>query len=113
MRDHTDILVIDGDRASLASTTAGLAEAGIEVYASTSSGVAGLSLLARRPATVIVLPFDLPDLSPAMFGRGVAHIVRRQTPLVVGLSSADPRQACAALDAGAQAVFLRESAAAA
>src|SRR3954453_7437125 len=108
MSNDTDVLVIDGDRASLASTSAQVAEAGIQVYASTSSGVAGLSLLARRPATVVVLPFDLPDLSNEMFGRGVAQILRRQAPLVVGVRSRDPRTAGAALDAGAHAVFLRD-----
>jgi DNA-binding NarL/FixJ family response regulator len=106
--ERSDVLVIDDDRASLTAAAADIAEAGLELYGSTSSGVAGLSLLRRRPRTVVVLPYELPDLSAALFGRAVSEILRRQTPLVVSLDSANPRKACAALDAGAQAVFVRE-----
>jgi DNA-binding NarL/FixJ family response regulator len=81
---------------------------GVRVLGKARTGVDVLQLLEEQPITAVVVDLRLPDLDGLEVARRVAEIARRKTAVIIYTSHANEQIVGEALDAGAQAVVLKD-----
>jgi DNA-binding NarL/FixJ family response regulator len=80
---------------------------GVRVLGKARTGEGALQILEEQPITAVVVDLRLPDLNGLEVARRVSEIARRKTAVIIYTSYADDKMVLDALDAGAQAVVLK------
>lgn len=80
---------------------------GVRVLGKARTGEGALQILEEQPITAVVVDLRLPDLNGLEVARRVSEIARRKTAVIIYTSYADDKMVGEALDAGAQAVVLK------
>jgi DNA-binding NarL/FixJ family response regulator len=102
-------ILVDDNRLVLGALASLLESQGITVAGVARGGLEALRLLQNSPAATLVLDVNMPDLGGLEVARRAGEIARRKHPIVFYSSYVDTSFVAEALDAGAQAVVLKDA----